>query len=128
MKPLQTIYLLPMLVLSHNAIAQESQTIRVLPVDPETNCQLRYYYYPNLEAYFDKQTDIYIFRDKGEWKRDKEIPSGYRGYGLFNKANIAINDYDDENPTQFIEKHRKRFPYNSLKRTRATATATASVE
>ncbi|NUY79769.1 hypothetical protein HUK80_02595 [Flavobacterium sp. MAH-1] len=125
MKPFQNLLIALLLILSANVFGQEQNDVKRLPFDAETNCQIRYYYYPNLEAYFDNLNSIYIFKDKGIWVKEKEIPSGYRGYGLFNKAHIAINDYDDEDPTQFLEAHRKKYPYNSLKRQR---NATASVE
>lgn len=80
-------------------------------VDPITNCQLRYYYFPNLEAYFDTQKRIYYFKQEGKWVTAEEIPDGYRGYSIYNKTNIFINDYDDEDPCQFIDIHKKKYPY-----------------
>ncbi|MBD3581107.1 hypothetical protein [Flavobacterium selenitireducens] len=103
--------------------AQETHSNKNLILDPSTNCHIRYYYYPNLEAYFDRETEKYIFRDKGQWKSESQIPSGYRGYGLFNKANIAINDYDEDNITQFLDDHRKKYPYNSLRKLKTNSTA-----
>lgn len=108
---------------SATLFAQHADFERPVPSDSETNCKLRYYYYPNLEAYFDNQTRFYLFRDRNEWKSEKEIPSGYRGYGLFNRAYVPITDYDDDNITQFLDVHRKKYPYNSLRRTRSAATA-----
>ena len=82
-------------------------------VDPVTNCALRYYYYPNLEAYYDTKKNVYIFNQKGQWITAQEIPSGYRGYSLYNKVSVFITDYDDDDPVQFNKIHKKRFPYNS---------------
>lgn len=78
---------------------------------PTANCQVRYYYYPNLEAYFDIKKNIYYFTQNGKWVTAEEIPNGYRGYSLYNKCKIAITDYDDEDPTQFLKIHKKQFPY-----------------
>jgi|GEM_PF-5771359 len=103
--------------------AQPGGEIIRLPFDPSTNCQIRYYYYPNLEAYYDGKSGLYFYKDNGSWTSDKQIPSGYRGYGLFNKANIAINDYDDDDVIQFIESHRKKYPYNSLRKIKNASTA-----
>ena len=36
-----------------------------LPIDPETNCVIRYYYFPNLEAYFDNLELIYHYKIGG---------------------------------------------------------------
>jgi hypothetical protein len=79
--------------------------------NPVTNCQLRYYYFPNLEAYFDTQKSIYYYKENGEWITAEEIPDGYRGYSFYNKITVYIKDYDDDYPYQFIEIHKKKFPY-----------------
>ncbi|HEX8269867.1 MAG TPA: hypothetical protein VF581_08235 [Flavobacterium sp.] len=79
--------------------------------DPVTNCNLRYYYYPNLEAYYDVKLNIYYFLQDGKWTTATDIPKGYRGYGMYNKCRTAITDYDDEDPTQFLKIHKKQYPY-----------------
>ncbi|WP_309641633.1 hypothetical protein [Flavobacterium sp.] len=79
--------------------------------NPVTNCQLRYYYFPNLEAYFDTQKSIYYYKENGKWITAEEIPDGYRGYSIYNKATVYITDYDDDYPCQFIEIHKKKYPY-----------------
>ena len=108
-----------MIVLSANA---QKTTAKVSPlIDPTTNCNLRYYYFPNLEAYYDTQKNIYYYNEFGEWKTAEEIPSGYRGYSLNNKVNVIITDYDDDNPCQFLPVHKKKYPYNNGKNKRLTA-------
>ncbi|RZJ68278.1 MAG: hypothetical protein EOO50_02335 [Flavobacterium sp.] len=124
MKNLKNMLSLFLLVVCQSVFSQTERPVTDLAFDNSTNCRIRYYYYPNLEAYFDKQKSVYIFRDKGEWTSAPEIPSGYRGYGLYNKVNTPIEDYDDEDVTQFFASHKKKYPYNSLKKSR---TATASV-
>lgn len=118
MKTIRFIVPVLLAVVCETAIAQTEKAQGDLEFDNSTNCRIRYYYYPNLEAYFDLQKGVYLFRDKGEWTTAKDIPSGYRGYGLFNKAHTPINDYDDEDPIQFFDTHKKKYPYNCLKRMR----------
>jgi len=100
-----------------NAFQAEAQTkiesVSITSQLNKNNCTLRYYYYPNLEAYYDLQKDIYMYMQNGEWKTAKEIPSGYKGYSLNNKINVPINDYDDDNVLQFIAQHKKKYPYVS---------------
>lgn len=97
----------------HAACAQSATKKDIILIkDPITHCAYRYHYYPNLEAYYDTKENIYIFSQKGEWIRAAEIPSGYRGYSLNNKVNVVITDYDDDDPTQFIKIHKKKYPYN----------------
>lgn len=84
----------------------------ILIKDPVTNCKYRYYYYPNLVGYFDAQKNEYILRIDNQWQRLKEIPNGYMGYSLNNKFNVLITDYDDDDVTQFVKVHKKKYPYN----------------
>ena len=118
-----TFFLLSTILLAYASQAQEvakhlelsktatSQNINGQLIDPGTNCVLRYYYFPNLEAYYDTQKNVYHFTESGQWVTANEIPAGYRGYSLYNKVNVIIKDYDDEDPTQFIRVHKKRYPY-----------------
>src|SRR6476660_4839005 len=84
----------------------------ILIKDPSTLCTYRYHYYPNLCGYFDAKANLYILKIDGQWQKVKEIPNGYMGYSLNNKMNVVITDYDDDDVTQFIKVHKKKFPYN----------------
>lgn len=86
--------------------------------DPSTNCRLRYYYYPNLQAYYDTQKKIYFLSKNGEWQISEYIPSGCMGYSIYNKTNVIINDYDDDFVIQFLPKHKKIYPYVTNERIR----------
>ena len=107
-----------MLFCCHVGFAQNAKNIETsTPLfNPVTNCQLRYYYFPNLEAYFDTQKSIYYYKEKGEWITAEEIPDGYRGYSIYNKSTVYITDYDDDYPCQFIEIHKKKYPYINSER------------
>jgi hypothetical protein len=73
----------------------------------------RYYYYPNLDAYYDSKENLYIFesnQNKGQIVKAKEVPSGYRGYSVYNGIRVAITDYDGDQPFSKIAEHRKQFP------------------
>jgi hypothetical protein len=71
---------------------------------------IRYYYYPNLEAYFDTQSREYIYKKNGEWVREKSIPNAYRGYSLFNKNYEILNGYvNEDNPEKYIITHKKEY-------------------
>jgi hypothetical protein len=91
----------------------ESAKKEFLPIDPKTNCYLRYYYFPNLEAYFDNLKMVYYFKVNGQWQNAEELPPNYGGYSLYNKARVSITNYDDDNPFELIRIHRKIYPYSS---------------
>ncbi len=100
----------------HFSFSQSSE-VR-LKIDSGTQCQIRYHYFPNLEAYFDLSTQTYLYHDKGKWISAEEIPNGFRGYSIYNKSNVPITDYDDDNIIQFINAHRQKFPYVNGRKTR----------
>jgi hypothetical protein len=106
-----------LLLVSLNLTAQASETTDLQAQFSDANSTLvlgaRYYYYPNLDAYYDTTQNVYIFESnqaKGQIVKAKEIPSGYRGYSLFNGIRVAITDYDGDEPFSKISEHRKQFP------------------
>ena len=83
-----------------------------LKFDADTNCQLRYLYFPNMQAYYDKLNKVYIFRDKGNWVEAEELPHLYGGYSLYSKVRVEITDYDEDKPYLLLKQHKKQFPYS----------------
>jgi hypothetical protein len=95
-----------------------------LPIDSKTNTNVRYYYYPNLEAYFDTIELVYHYKVNGQWEKAENLPTNYGGYSLFNKVRVNITDYDGEEPYQLIKIHKKMYPYNSKGRFSNPTTST----
>ena len=95
-----------------------------LPIDSKTNSNVRYYYYPNLEAYFDTLELVYHYKVNGKWEKAENLPANYGGYSLFNKSRVNITDYDGDEPYQLIKIHKKMYPYNSKGRFSNTTTST----
>lgn len=89
-----------------------------LKYDNVTQCQIRYYYYPNIEAYYDILKEIYYIKEDGEWTIVEQIPSNFRGYSVYNNANIPVDDYEDDNITEMLPIHKKRFGYITKEKVR----------
>lgn len=89
-----------------------------LKFDNTTQCQIRYYYYPNIEAYYDILKEIYYIKEEGEWTIVEEIPSSFRGYSVYNNANVPIDDYEDDSITEMFPIHKKRFGYITKEKVR----------
>ncbi len=106
---------------SQNAVAKKEN----LPIDKKTNCYIRYYYFPNIQAYFDNLNMVYYYKENGEWKTSPELPKNYGGYSLYNKAKVTITDFDDDNPFELLPIHKKMYPYNAKGR---FANATSAAE
>ena len=85
-------------------------TQNITSADELPSIGVRYYYYPNLDAYFDSRSNLYIFEQDGQWIKSKELTSGYRGYSLFNGVRVAITDYNGDTPYTLLKEHQKQFP------------------
>ena len=82
------------------------------------NLEPRYYFYPNLEAYYDMQKEKFILKQDGQWAEVAEVPNGYRGYSLYNSVNYEIDDYYGSKPYNYLAKHKEQFPTKYSARTR----------
>lgn len=83
----------------------------------------RYYYYPNLDAYFDSKEGLFIYNQNGQWLKIKELPTGYRGYSIYNGMNFAVNDYNGDKPYTKLADHQKEFPKKYSSRRQAPKVA-----
>ncbi|WNM18228.1 hypothetical protein [Flavobacterium capsici] len=104
------IFILSNFSVATNKTAIDSTKVE-LQKDPKVG-SFRYYYYPNLEAYFDVRLKKYIYKDKEKWVYADKIPSNYRGYSAYNKYYIILTDVkpDNEEPYLLIEQHKKKYP------------------
>lgn len=113
----KSVYLIALflLLVVNQTNAQENTSFNSLSElnSATTSSSVKYQYYPNLEAYFNTETSEFIYKDKGEWKVAKEIPSGYRGYSIYNGYRVNITDYFDDKPYEKLAYHKKQFPYYS---------------
>jgi hypothetical protein len=95
--------------LEMNAQLTEEKT---LTVDPQSNCELRYFYFPNMEAYFDLKNEMYHYQVNNVWTTSAELPPYYGGYSLYKKEKVLLTDFEGDNPEEQIKMHRKMYPYN----------------
>ena len=113
MKCFRLLLVLTLVSFNYNAFSQDiSQKEITLLVDKKTNCKLRYYYYPNLQAYFDLSKNVFYYQDKGSWQTGETLPTNYGGYSLYKMNHVQINDFDGDEPYQYLSIHKKLFPSN----------------
>ena len=74
--------------------------------------EIRYYYFPNLMAYYDIKTDNYVYKQNDKWIMSEFIDSNYRGYSLNNNFYVAIKDYDGDQPYLLNSEHKQKYPAN----------------
>ncbi len=112
MKPIEKVVILIFIFTCNLSNAQMSKDGQYSLAN-EKSTDFRYFYFPNIEAYFDTQEKVYLYKDSGEWLEAEELPKNYGGYSLYNKARVAITDYKGEEPYLLLSAHKKKFPYNS---------------
>jgi hypothetical protein len=73
---------------------------------------VRYYYYPNMQAYFDAKRALYIIQQNGVWTTSETIDFTSRGYCVRNSAYEMLKDYTGDEPQQFLAVHKLKYPAN----------------
>lgn len=60
--------------------------------------EARYYYLPDIEAYYDVTTSVFIYFGNGVWIRDRFLPTHYRNYDLYGGYKVVMTDYRGNTP------------------------------
>ena len=71
---------------------------------------IRYYYYPNLQAYFDTKSALYISNENGTWVKSETINQNSRGYSIKNGAYVMIKGYVGDEPYSQLSQHKVEYP------------------
>lgn len=107
MKKIQLITLGIVLCLSITTQAQISLRVNIgtPPLwGPVGYTEVRYYYLPDVEAYYDVPASMFIYNYRGTWIHRRYLPRKYRGYDLYNGYKVVMKDYHGDAPyTQFRE-------------------------
>lgn len=100
------------LFLSNTAMAQVSVNINFGPPPmwgPVGYTDVRYYYLPDVEAYYDIQTSMFIYYGGGVWVHRAYLPSRYRNYDLYNGYKVVMTDYRGDAPYANFNHHKKQY-------------------
>jgi hypothetical protein len=68
------------------------------PWGPAGYSDVRYYYLPDVEAYYDVKTAMFIYYGGRSWVRRPYLPSRYKNYDLYDGYKIVLKDYHGETP------------------------------
>lgn len=73
--------------------------------------EVRYYYLPEIETYYDLSTRHYIYVNDGRWVRTANLPVVYRNYNLYRGPKVVVENYCGREPYSYYkpykEKHHK---------------------
>jgi hypothetical protein len=75
-----------------------------------------YYYYPEIEAYFDINSSVYIYFARNNWVRSRYLPSYYRNYDVRHGQRVII-EYRGSEPYNHYHEHKNKYkPYKQNKK------------
>ena len=69
----------------------------------------RYYYLPDVEAYYDVQSSMFIYLNGGIWVHRAYLPARYRNYDLYNGYKVVMTDYHGNRPYANYNDYRTRY-------------------
>jgi len=70
---------------------------------------VRYYYLPDVEAYYDIQASRFIYYDGRNWVRRAYLPGRYRNYDLYSGYKVVMTDYRGNAPYNHFRDHKSRY-------------------
>ncbi|MGL2964252.1 hypothetical protein ACSVH2_10580 [Flavobacterium sp. RSB2_4_14] len=121
-----------MTILIFSSLLMQAQIVEEkLEVEDTLNIEVpdlsRFDYYPNLQAYYDRKTTLFIFKENGIWVSDSAIPLHYRGYSVRNGFHVLIENYSGDEPYTLLATHKLKYPADySTKRQRVIVVVTAN--
>lgn len=70
---------------------------------------VRYYYLPDVEAYYDVQTSMFIYISGNRWIRRSYLPARYRDYDLYHGYKVVMNGYRGNTPYSYFKEHKMKY-------------------
>lgn len=101
MKPLRLIVTGMAIFIACAMHAQFSISVNIGPRPswaPAVEANVRYYYLPDVDVYYDIPSSMFIYMDNGAWVRRQELPGRCRNYDLHHCRKMVINDYRGDSP------------------------------
>ena len=112
MKVLKLLIVTVVLFFGNTLSAQVSVSINVgsPPLwGPVGYTEVQYYYLPDVEAYYDIQTEMFIYYGDGVWIRRAYLPSRYRYYDLYSGYKVVLTDYHGNEPYVNFKNHKVKY-------------------
>jgi hypothetical protein len=76
---------------------------------PAGYSDVRYYYLPDVEAYYDVQSSMYIYLSGGRWIHRTYLPSRYRNYDLYGGYKVVMTDYHGNSPYIHYKEYKSKY-------------------
>lgn len=69
----------------------------------------RYYYLPDVEAYYDINTSMFIYYEENVWIHRTYLPRRYSNYDLYSGYKVVLVDYRGDAPYTEFNNHRVKY-------------------
>lgn len=89
--------------------------------------EVRYYYYPNLQAYFDSKIAMYYVKKDGAWIKSETLDPTARGYSIKNGSYVMLKGFTEDEPWNYFEQHKAKYPANYSSRPQPKSTTNTSI-
>jgi len=76
------------------------------PWGPAGYSDVRYYYLPDVEAYYDVPSSVFIYFNGVSWVRRSSLPGRYRNYDLYRGYKVPMSDYRGDRPYSNFRQHK----------------------
>lgn len=71
--------------------------------------QVRYYYLPDVESYYDTQSSMFIYNNRGAWIQSAYLPRRYRNYDLYSGYKVVMTDYYGNSPYVNFKEYKVKY-------------------
>ena len=110
MKKLKLIALGLFLFVSSMIQAQVSVNVNPPPAwGPIGYSNVKYYYLPDVQAYYDVPSSQFIYIKNGKWFRSRYLKGNYKNYDLYNGYKVVLNDYRGSHPYYYFNTHKVKY-------------------
>jgi len=76
---------------------------------PDVESNVRYYYLPDVNAYYDINTSMFIYVNDGRWTHRRHLPTEFRNYDLYRGRKVVVQNYRGNSPYAYCNYHAKRY-------------------
>jgi hypothetical protein len=113
MKAIKLIFTCMVILISYALLAQDTVNKNLVsppPWGPAGYSDVRYYYLPDVESYYDIYAAQFVCNIEGEWLHRNRLPSPNRNYDLYEGYKIVMEDYQGNAPYKFFEDQKVKYP------------------
>lgn len=76
---------------------------------PSGYSDVRYYYLPDVEAYYDVKSSNFIYYSGNTWVQRSYLPKQYKNYNLYNGYKVVLTDYRGNSPYVHYKQHKIKY-------------------